>query len=95
MRRVSILGATGSIGKQALEVLSQFPHRFALEGLSVHRQIEALPELISRYRPKWVAVTDPSSYDRLVKETAMEGRFLFFRWRSCMKSFPQIRGRWF
>ena len=76
MRRVSILGATGSIGKQALEVLSQFPDRFALEGLSVHRQIEALPELISRYRPKWVAVTDPSSYELLVKKNGY-GRQIF------------------
>jgi len=74
MRRVSILGATGSIGKQALEVLSRFPDRFALEGLSVHRQIEALPQLISRYRPKWVAVTDPSSYERLVKENGYGGQ---------------------
>jgi len=68
MRRVSILGATGSIGRQALEVISQFPERFVVEGLSVHRQVEALPPLVERYRPKWVAITDPQAYERLRSE---------------------------
>lgn len=61
MRRVTILGATGSIGRQALAVLRRFPERFQLEGLSIHRQVEALPELLA-YKPKWVAVTHPEAY---------------------------------
>ena len=69
MRRIAILGATGSIGRQALEVVSQFPERFLVEGLSVHRQVEVLGPLIERYRPKWVAVTDPQTYERLRRET--------------------------
>ncbi len=68
MRRVSILGATGSIGRQALEVISRFPERFVLEGLSVHSKVEALPDLIGRYRPRWVAVTDSQAYQRLIAQ---------------------------
>ncbi len=64
MRRVSILGATGSIGKQALAVLKRFPDTFTLEGLSIHRQVDALPELLA-YRPRWLAVTDPEAYYRV------------------------------
>ena len=71
MRRVSILGATGSIGKQALEVLSLFPDRFTLEGLSLHRHIEAIPALVARYRPKWIAITDAQAYHRLLQEDGM------------------------
>ncbi len=71
MRRVSILGATGSIGKQALDVLSLFPERFILEGISLHRQIEAIPNLLARYRPKWIAITDSQAYQRLLQEDGL------------------------
>ncbi len=72
MRRVSILGATGSIGRQALEVIEVFSGRFRLEGLSVHRQIQELPNLIARYRPRWVAVTDPRAYERFLEEGGLD-----------------------
>ncbi len=72
MRRVSILGATGSIGRQALEVAEIFSDRFRLEGLSVHRQIQELPNLIARYRPRWVAVTDPRAYECFLEEGGLD-----------------------
>ena len=42
MRRVIVLGSTGSIGTQALEVISQYPHRFQLVGLAAGTNAELL-----------------------------------------------------
>jgi 1-deoxy-D-xylulose-5-phosphate reductoisomerase len=42
MRRVIVLGSTGSIGTQALEVISQYPHRFQLVGLAAGSNAELL-----------------------------------------------------
>ncbi len=74
MRKVVILGATGSIGRQTLEVVEAFPERFAVVGLSVHRQIAELPALINRYRPRWVAVTDAEAYQAFVQQNGTSTR---------------------
>ncbi|MCX7607235.1 MAG: 1-deoxy-D-xylulose-5-phosphate reductoisomerase [Bacteroidia bacterium] len=58
MRRVSVLGASGSIGQQTLSLLAAYPGRYRVVGLSVHRRIEALSEWVSLFSPEWVAVTD-------------------------------------
>lgn len=58
-RRVLVLGATGSIGGSALDVLARNPHRFQIWGLTAHRQASVLDELAVRHRPRFVALSDP------------------------------------
>ncbi|MDI6870386.1 MAG: 1-deoxy-D-xylulose-5-phosphate reductoisomerase [Bacillota bacterium] len=59
MRRVTILGSTGSIGTQALEVIAAYPEEFAVVGLAAGRRVELLAEQVRRYRPERVVVAGP------------------------------------
>lgn len=56
-KNISILGSTGSVGKNALEVIDRFP-QFSAVALSVKENIDLLEEQIVRFRPKIVAVYD-------------------------------------
>ena len=56
--RISILGATGSIGENTLDVMARHPDRFELFGLSGHSRMESLAQLAKRFRPRVVAVPD-------------------------------------
>ena len=51
MRSIAILGATGSIGTQALELIAQYPSRFRASVLTAHSNAEALFALARRFRP--------------------------------------------
>ena len=57
IQNVAILGATGSIGTNVLEVIDKHPDRFALWGLTSHTRIENCCAMIKKYRPKMVAVS--------------------------------------
>ena len=52
MKNVAILGSTGSIGKQALDVVRSHPDRFALYGVSAHSSEEAFLALLRAARPR-------------------------------------------
>ena len=56
-RRVALLGATGSIGASALDVIQALPHKLQAFGLSVHRSVDQLDALIEKHRPEFVAIT--------------------------------------
>ncbi len=49
MRRVIILGSTGSIGTQALEIITEHPDQFEVVGLSANRNVDLLAEQASRF----------------------------------------------
>ena len=57
IRRVTILGSTGSIGTQALEVIDQHRSQFEVIGLSGHQNVKLLIEQIEKFEPKYVSVT--------------------------------------
>jgi 1-deoxy-D-xylulose-5-phosphate reductoisomerase len=50
-KRVAILGSTGSIGRQALDVISRYPDRFQIVGLAAGRNTELLAEQVRIFRP--------------------------------------------
>jgi 1-deoxy-D-xylulose-5-phosphate reductoisomerase len=58
MKKVVILGSTGSIGTNTLSVIEHFPDRFSVEALSCHKSIDRLSDQIRRYSPAAVAVTE-------------------------------------
>jgi 1-deoxy-D-xylulose-5-phosphate reductoisomerase len=70
---VSVLGATGSIGDSALDVISRHADRFAVTALTAHRQWEKLAELCLRHRPQVAALTDPAAAQRLQSALAGHG----------------------
>lgn len=64
-RSLSILGATGSIGTQTLEVVRLFPDQFEVEALACGQNVERLAEQAREFRPKHVAVASPERADAL------------------------------
>jgi 1-deoxy-D-xylulose-5-phosphate reductoisomerase len=57
---VSVVGSTGSIGTQTLDVVRQDPERFSVVALGAQRSLEALVAQALEFRPQTVAIGDPS-----------------------------------
>lgn len=70
MKRLAILGSTGSVGTQALEVVAEHPDLFEVEVLSAHHNATLLIEQARKYKPNAVVVTEESKYKE-VKEALM------------------------
>ena len=66
VKRIAILGSTGSIGTQALEVIDQHPAIFKVEVLTAMNQAELLISQAIQYKPSHVVIGDESKYE-LVK----------------------------
>jgi 1-deoxy-D-xylulose-5-phosphate reductoisomerase len=64
-RNLSILGATGSIGRNTLRIVDRFPDRFSVKALSARSNMTLLADQIERYRPVRVAVGDERCADDL------------------------------
>lgn len=60
MKNLGILGSTGSIGKQTLEVVRKNPESYNVSALAVMGNIKTLKEQILEFQPKMVAVFDPN-----------------------------------
>jgi len=63
MRQLTIIGSTGSVGRNTLKVVDHLSDRFTVFALSAHSAIELLAEQVAAYRPKVVALADPSRID--------------------------------
>ena len=69
MKKVAILGSTGSIGTQALEVIEK--HGMQVTALAANSNVEKLAEQAKKYRPEAVCIYDPSKTEQL--ETLLKG----------------------
>ncbi|MGF1538111.1 MAG: 1-deoxy-D-xylulose-5-phosphate reductoisomerase [Elainellaceae cyanobacterium] len=58
MKPVTILGSTGSIGTQTLDIVTQYPEQFRVVGLSAHRSVEQLAQQVRQFHPEIVAICD-------------------------------------
>ena len=69
-RRLTILGSTGSIGRQALDVVRRYPDRFDVVGLSAGRDAEALAQQSFEFEPEYAALesTETGPLDGLEAE---------------------------
>ena len=65
MQRVAVLGATGSIGTSALDVIARHPETMRASALAAGRQVEALLEACRRHRPDDAAIADEAALPRL------------------------------
>lgn len=76
-----VLGSTGSIGRQALEVIDLHPERFNVLGLAAYDELDLLEEQINKYQPRMIALGNASLYnecrsragDRVEVLTGVEG----------------------
>lgn len=65
---IAILGSTGSIGTQALEVIDTFPEQFDLQVLTAHNNADLLIEQAKKYAPNTVVIGDESQFERVKNE---------------------------
>ncbi len=68
MKRLAILGSTGSIGVNTLDIVRQFPEQFEIVGLSAGLNIQLLKQQIVQFRPKMVSVLNKESSEPLQRE---------------------------
>jgi 1-deoxy-D-xylulose-5-phosphate reductoisomerase len=64
-KRIAIFGSTGSIGRQALDVISAHPDNFSVEILTAHTNDELLIRQALDFKPKIVVIADEKKYDRV------------------------------
>ena len=67
-RRISILGATGSIGVNALKVVSHLENELEVVYLSANKNMILLMKQIKKYQPKAVCIVDEESYNQVKEE---------------------------
>ncbi len=67
MRKLALLGSTGSIGTCTLEVVESLKDKFQVYGLSANKNVRRLLEQIEKFHPRVVVIGDESQYS-LVKE---------------------------
>jgi 1-deoxy-D-xylulose-5-phosphate reductoisomerase len=72
MKRLAILGSTGSIGVNTLDIVRQFPERFEVVSLSAGLNIQLLRQQIHRFRPKIVSVLNKELAEALERDLSSE-----------------------
>ena len=65
MKKLAILGSTGSIGTQTLDVVREHPDRFEVYAICAHRSVDKLVEQSVAFRPEVVCIADESLYAEL------------------------------
>ncbi len=77
MKKVSLLGATGSIGRQTLDVIKNHPKELELVAMSVGNNLNAAREIIKDFSPKLVSVKTKEAFDLLRTEFTGEIKFAY------------------
>ena len=72
-QRVTVLGSTGSIGTNTLDVLARHPDRFEVHALSAATQVEALLAQCAQFRPRFAVMASPA-HARLLAEKLAQNR---------------------
>lgn len=67
MKSIAILGSTGSIGTQTLDVIAANPDRFTVSALAAHSNDQLLEQQIDQFHPAVAVLTDPAAADRLAR----------------------------
>ncbi len=65
MKAITLLGSTGSIGTQTLDIVSQYPDQFRVVGLAAGRNVELLAQQIRQFKPEIVAICDEEKLPEL------------------------------
>ncbi len=68
MKRIAILGSTGSIGTQTLSVIEQFPESFQVVALSAGANLARLVQQAAQFHPEWVCIAHPEQLEALQQQ---------------------------
>ncbi len=73
MKRIAILGSTGSIGTSTLKIVEAYPERFEVTSLAAGNNLDLVTEQTLRWRPKVVSVATPEAAEALKQRLAQAG----------------------
>ncbi len=65
MKKILILGSTGSIGINTLNVIRKFSHLFKVEAITTNKNVETLSNQIKEFKPKFAVVTDEEAANKI------------------------------
>ncbi len=71
MKNIGILGASGSVGTQGLDIIRQYPHAYKLVSFSVGKNIDLANEIIEEFRPDICCVQNKEDIDK-IRSTAIK-----------------------
>ena len=80
MKNISILGGTGSIGTQTLDVIEFHKDLYNLVAISAHKSVDKMKDIISKFNPKYVTMTDEKAFEEIkffIKENSIDCKVLF------------------
>ena len=75
-KRITILGSTGSIGTQTLEVIGLHKEKLEVNFLTTNQNIELLEKQCAKFSPKGVVISEEKSYQQFVRKTNFKGKIL-------------------
>jgi 1-deoxy-D-xylulose-5-phosphate reductoisomerase len=67
LKKIFILGASGSIGENALSVIDSNKENFELVGISVNSNVEKVNKIIKKHNPKYIYINDKSAIENILK----------------------------
>ncbi len=70
MKAITLLGSTGSIGTQTLEIVAQYPDKFRLVGIAAGNNVELLAQQVRQFRPEIVAIANAAKFGELQEALA-------------------------
>jgi 1-deoxy-D-xylulose-5-phosphate reductoisomerase len=88
-KRIAILGSTGSIGTQALEVITNYPNEFEVEVLTAQNNAELLIDQAKRFNPNAVVIVNDAHYPK-VKEALLPLGIKVFAGENALGSVVQM-----
>ena len=72
-KNIAVLGSTGSIGRNALEVIANSGGELCARVLSAHNNVDLLRRQAMQFRPRWIVLTDPEKAERIDRSDLPEG----------------------
>ena len=70
-RKIAVLGSTGSIGRQTLDIAAEYPHLFEVDLLVANRSADLLVEQARRFKPRNVVIASSDFYHKVAQ--ALDG----------------------
>jgi 1-deoxy-D-xylulose-5-phosphate reductoisomerase len=79
-QRITVLGSTGSIGTNTLDVLARHPDRFEVHALTASSQVEAMLAQCARFKPRVAVMAQEAAGQQLADRVRAEGLAIDVRW---------------
>ena len=89
MKKIIVLGSTGSIGRQALQVVDEFPDKFKIVGLAAGSNVQLLAEQIKKYQPQYVSIS--SKKDAVFLQSLIKDKVKVFTGEEGLVNLAQIK----